>query len=343
MLNETRILKIGSLCITNGLLLAPMEGYTDQPFRRICRRLGADLVYTEFTSSEGLVRMAGRTARKISLAEDERPAGVQIFGRDPERMADAARRLIEGEPDIVDINFGCPVRKVTGGGAGSQLMRDPERLLAIARAVREAVDIPVTAKLRLGWDHDSINVVEICQRLQDIGIEAVAIHGRTRCQKYTGLADWDWIARVREALEIPVIGNGDVLTPQDAQRMFEHTGCHAVMIGRGVMHNPWLFARCRAWLDEGRDLPLPDISDRVRVCLEHLSLAVEHKGELRAVLEMRKMYPGYLREVPGMRQLRAELVTLTTEASVRERLEHYLEQLAQNPDPQLPPSENQHG
>ena len=217
-------------------------------------------------------------------------------------------------------------------------MRDPERLLAIAKAVREAVDVPVTAKLRLGWDHESINVVEVCLRLQELGIAAVTVHGRTRCQKYTGEADWDWIARVREELEIPVIGNGDVLTPQDAERMFAHTNCHAVMIGRGVMHDPWLFARCRSWLNEGREPDLPDLHERVQVCLEHLGLAVIHKGEHRAVLEMRKMYQGYLREVRGMRQLRAELMTMTTEAQIRDRLHRLLDEGEAEPQQALLPS-----
>lgn len=316
-----RELRIGSISIRNALLLAPMEGYSDQPFRRICKRMGADLVYTEFTSSEGLVRLAGKTARKISLAEDERPAGVQIFGRDPDRMEAAARRVAEEQqPDIVDINFGCPARKVCGHGAGSQLMREPDLLVEIARRVVEAVELPVTAKIRLGWDWDNINVIEIGLRLQEAGIQALTVHGRTRNQKYEGEADLDWIARVKEALDIPVIGNGDVRTAEDAERMFRHTGADAVMIGRGAMHNPWIFREARAWIDHREVLPAPRLLDRVNLLLDHLALSIEHKGEERAVLEMRKMYSAYLKEYRGVRQLRSELVCILDAGEVRSRL-----------------------
>lgn len=326
MLNQhetglNRRLKIGEFEFRNALLLAPMEGYSDQPFRRICKRLGADLVYTEFTSSEGLVRLAGKTARKISLAEDERPAGVQIFGRDPERMEAAARRVaLEEAPDILDINFGCPARKVCGTGAGSQLMREPDLLIDIVRRVVKAVDVPVTAKTRLGWDSQSLNAVDIGLRLQDAGIQALAIHGRTRCQKYEGVADLDEIARVKEALSIPVIGNGDVRTAEDAERMFRHTGVDGVMIGRGAMHNPWVFREARAWIDRREVLPVPSLLDRLDLLLEHLELSIEHKGETRGVLEMRKMYSAYLKEYRGVRHLRSELVRIEGVDELRDRL-----------------------
>jgi tRNA-dihydrouridine synthase B len=323
-----RRLRIGALEIDNGLLLAPMEGYSDQPFRRICRRLGADLVYTEFTSSEGLVRMAGRTERKVALAADERPAGIQIYGRDPGRMAAAARTVARNRPELIDINFGCPARKVCGGGAGSQLMREPELLLTIARAVIEAVELPVTAKLRLGWDHDSINIVEVALRLQDLGFHAVTIHGRTRCQKYEGAADLDWIARVKAALDIPVIGNGDIRSGADAERMFRHTAVDAVMIGRGAIHNPWIFRECRAWLEDRRMPDQPSLVERVDLLREHLELAIEHKGERRAILEMRKMYAAYLREYRGIKALRCELMAIEDPGALRERMGALREEVA---------------
>ena len=321
MLTEVRTLRIGELSLENALLLAPMEGYSDQPFRRICRRLGADLVYTEFTSSEGLVRLAGRSASKISLAEDERPVGIQIYGRDPGRMGQAARRAAANRPELIDINFGCPARKVCGGGAGSQLMREPELLLEVAQAVVQATDLPVTVKLRLGWDDASRNVVEIGLRLQDLGVRAVTVHGRTRCQKFEGMADLDGIAEVKRALEIPVIGNGDVRRPEDALRMFLHTGVDAVMIGRAAIHYPWIFRETCSFLACGLVPPPPSLAERLDLLREHLELALEHKGDHRAVLEMRKMYPAYLRDYPGIKALRGELMALAEAAAVRGRLE----------------------
>ena len=318
--NLGRRLRIGALDLSDALLLAPMEGYSDQPFRRICRRLGADLVYTEFTSSEGLVRMAGRTASKIALAEDERPVGIQIYGRDPGRMALAARQAERNAPDLLDINFGCPARKVCGGGAGSQLMREPDLLLENAAAVVQAVALPVTVKMRLGWDGDSRNAVELALRLQDLGVKALTIHGRTRCQKFEGQADWDGIAEVKRAVEIPVIGNGDVRAPEDALRMFRHTDVDAVMIGRAAIHYPWIFRETRAFLSTGQAPPPPGLEERVALLREHLELSLAHKGERRAVLEMRKMYAAYLRDYPGIRALRVELMALEDPAAVRDRL-----------------------
>ncbi len=315
-----RKLRIGTLNIPNALLLAPLEGYSDQPFRRLCRGLGADLVYTEFTSSEALVRMAGNSSRKISLADDERPVGIQIYGRDPGRMADAARRAEENRPELIDINFGCPARKVCGGGSGSQLMREPELLLEITRQVVDAVQLPVTVKMRLGWDDASRNAEELARRLEDLGVQALTIHGRTRCQKFDGQADWEAIARVKAAVGIPVIGNGDVKGPEDALRMFLECGVDGVMIGRAAIHYPWIFRECRAFLDRGERLAPPDLGERCALLRRHLELAVSHKGETRAVLEMRKMYGAYLRDYPGIRALRVDLMQLGDHAAVEERL-----------------------
>lgn len=327
MLRAKRIWQVGTVQLENAVMLAPMEGYSELPFRRICRRLGASMVFTEFTSSEGLVRLAGNTERKIRIAEDERPVGIQIYGRDPGRMANAARIAQANGPELVDINFGCPAKKVTGGGCGSQLMREPERIYAIVSAVRRAVDLPVTCKLRLGWDDSSRNVVEVCRRLQDLGVAGVTIHGRTRCQKYTGEADWEAIARVAGALEIPVVGNGDVTTPERAERMFEQCGVAAVMIGRAAIHNPWIFRDCRAWLDRGEIPPPPGLVDRLDVLVSHLEECVEHKGEARAVLEMRKMYASYLKAYRNIRSLRIELMGLEEVAPIRDRLARLREEL----------------
>jgi tRNA-dihydrouridine synthase B len=297
-----------------------MEGYSDQPFRRICRRLGADLVVTEFTSSEGLIRMAGRTASKISLKPDERPAAIQIFGRNPDLMARAAARVAEEKPNFIDINFGCPARKICGGGAGSQLMREPDLLVEIARSVVEATSLPVTAKLRLGWDLDSINILDIARRLEDLGIQAMTLHARTRNQKYEGQADWEWIRRLKEQLTIPLIGNGDVCNADDALRMFKQTGVDAVMIGRAAMHNPWIFREIRAFLDHGERLPPATLPERIDLLIEHLGLSVEHKGEIRAVHEMRKMYGSYLKGYRGVRELRSRLVRINEVAEIQDIL-----------------------
>jgi len=323
-----RVLRIGPLSIPNALLLAPLEGYSDQPFRRLCRELGADLVYTEFTSSEALVRLAGNSSRKISLAEDERPVGIQIYGRDPGRMADAAQRAAENLPELIDINFGCPARKVCGGGSGSQLMREPELLLEITRRVVEAVTLPVTVKMRLGWDERSRNAVELALRLQDLGVQALTIHGRTRCQKFDGVADWDAIAEVKASVDIPVIGNGDVKCPDDALRLFQQTGVDGVMIGRAAIHYPWIFRESRAFLDRGELLAPPDLRERCALLRRHLELSAAHKGGQRAVLEMRKMYGAYLRDYPGIRALRMELMQLVELEAVAFRLARLEEELA---------------
>jgi tRNA-dihydrouridine synthase B len=322
-----RRLKIGALELKNPLILAPMEGYSDQPFRRICRRLGADLVVTEFTSSEGLIRMAGRTESKISLAAEERPAAIQIFGRKPKLMAQAAARVSEENPDFIDINFGCPARKICGGGAGSQLMREPDLLIEIAREVVQATSLPVTAKLRLGWDLDSINILDVALRLEDLGIQALTLHARTRNQKYEGNADWEWIRRLKEQSSVPVIGNGDVRTPQDALRMFQETGVDAVMIGRAAMHNPWIFREVRAFLDHGEILAPATLEERVALLLDHLDLAVAHKGEMRAIFEMRKMYGSYLKGYRGVRELRSRLVRIDEVSLIREIILELQEQI----------------
>jgi tRNA-dihydrouridine synthase B len=306
------------------LVLAPLEEITDGPFRRLARRFGADLVYTEFVSAEAIVHGAVKAERKLAFSEAERPIAIQIVGSRVEALVEAARAAAAGAPDLLDLNFGCPARKVAGKGAGAGLLRTPELLEEITREVVRASPCPVTAKVRLGWDGASINVIEIAQRIERAGARAIAIHARTRSQGFAGRADWTWIARVKREVSIPVIGNGDVASPEDAARMFAETGCDAVMIGRAAMGNPWIFRASRAYLATGEHAALPGARERVAVLLDHLRDAAQAKGEPRAVIEMRKHYRGYLRGLPGAARLRAALMTPVTCAGVAALLADYL-------------------
>lgn len=313
------------------LLLAPMEDITDQTFRRLARRFGADLVFTEFVSAEGLVHDAPRSLAKLALSPDEHPVGIQVFGSRVAAVAASAVRAAAAGPDLIDLNFGCPARKVAGKGGGAGLLRTPELLEEMARAVVAAVALPVTAKLRLGWDEQSINVLEIAERLERAGVQAITIHARTRSQRFRPPADWSWIARVKRHVAIPVIGNGDVWEPRDAERLFEETGCDAVMIGRAATGNPWIFARTRRYLDTGELPDPPSTDERFDVLLEHLRGAVLLKGERRGVIEMRKLYSGYLRGLHGAARLRAALMAPVTIADVVRCLEHYRGRSAAGP------------
>jgi tRNA-dihydrouridine synthase B len=306
------------------LVLAPLEEITDGPFRRLARRFGADLVYTEFISADGLVHGAVRAERKLVFSEQERPIAIQIVGSRVEAVVAAARSADAAAPDMIDLNFGCPARKVAGKGGGAGLLRTPDLLEEMTREVVRATSRPVTAKVRLGWDSDSINVVEIAQRIERAGARAIAVHARTRSQGFSGRADWSWIERVKQAVTIPVIGNGDVACPEDAARMFAETGCDAVMIGRAAMGNPWIFRDTRIYLQTGARPAPPDASERVAVLLEHLRDAAQQKGEPRAVIEMRKHYRGYLRGLPGAARLRAALMDPVCCAGVATLLTDYL-------------------
>jgi len=307
------------------LLMAPLEDVTDSAFRRLCREFGADMVVTEFISSEGLIRDAKKSRSKLFFSEEERPISIQIFGHDPDSMREAAILAQQANPDFIDINFGCPVRKVTMKGGGADLLRDVPRMTAITKAVAGATKLPVTVKTRLGWDEQSKNIVEIAERLQDCGIAAITIHGRTRAQMYKGMADWTLIGEVKNnpAMHIPVIGNGDVDSPEKAEQMFENYGVDAVMIGRAAIGNPWLFERARQYLDAGKYDPPPGLEERVKICRKHLLSAAELKGERQAILEMRKHYSGYFRAIPYFKNVRLKMLTCNN----LEELEQIFQQL----------------
>lgn len=305
-------MKIGDIDLGNKpILLAPMEDVTDSPFRTICRRKGAAVVYTEFISSEAIIRDNSQAMHKMDFTEEQRPFGVQIFGGREEAMEDAARTAEEENPDIIDINFGCPVYKIAKKGAGAGCLRDLDMMERMAASVVDAVDdIPVTAKTRLGWDDQTIKIREVALRLQSVGIKALAIHARTRSQKYKGDARWDYLKYVKETpgLEIPIIGNGDVTSPKDAKRMFDETRVDGIMIGRGAIGNPWIFERTNHYISSGELLPKPKVEDRIDLCAEQLQRSVDHHGERYGVIIMKKHYGQYLKGIHNSRQLRSEIM-----------------------------------
>ena len=307
-------MKIGDIEFRKeALFLAPMEDVTDPSFRYICKRFGADMVTTEFISSDGLIRDAWKSRAKLNINDFERPVAIQIYGNQIEPMVEAARIAESANPDIIDINFGCPMKKIAGRGAGSGMMRDVPLMVEMTRQIVEAVKKPVTVKTRLGWDDDSKNIEDIALRLQDAGIAALTIHGRTRCQLYKGEADWTLIGKVKNnpLIKIPIIGNGDVDSGEKAREMFDCYGIDAVMIGRATYGRPWIFREVRHYLDTGEVLPQPSVVERVAIAKEHLAKSIEVKGERVGVLEMRRHLSNYFKGLPNFKDTRMKFRTVT--------------------------------
>lgn len=319
------IIKYGNYEVEQGLFLAPMEDVSDYPFRMICKKLGADVMYSEFISSEALIRDAEKAFKKMTIKPEEHPIGIQIYGNRIEAMVEAAQIAEEKGPDFIDINFGCPVKKVALKGAGSGLLQDVPKMIRMCEAVVRAVELPVTAKTRLGWDAQTIQIVDIARKMEGVGIEALAIHGRTRAQGYKGEADWKWIAETKQAVKIPIIGNGDVIDPKQAIDYFNRYGVDAVMIGRGAIHNPWIFRDAKAYRETGFVPELPTLQQRVGMLKEHYSYNVEYKGELRGVREMRKHLSGYLKGLPHIAKFRQQMVVLNKLDDIFEMLDLLIE------------------
>ena len=319
------------------LFLAPMEDVTDVSFRVLCKEQGAAMVYTEFVPSDGLIRDADRAIAKMRTLPEEAPVGIQIYGHIPEsmveaaRMADRAAEIAGGHgADIIDINFGCPVSKIAGRGAGSGMMREPDKMVAITKAVVEAVHKPVTVKTRLGWDENSKIIVELAERLQDVGIQAITIHGRTRQQMYKGEADWTLIGEVKNnpRMHIPVIGNGDITSGPRAREAFDRYGVDAIMIGRASFGHPWIFREIRHYLHTGEALPPLSVEERVRLAKRHFELSLSYKGERRGIFEMRRHLSCYFKGLPEFKSTRMKLVTSTDPDEIRATLDYIATQWA---------------
>ena len=316
--------KIGNIDLGEfPLLLAPMEDVSDPPFRRLCKLHGADMLYSEFISSEGLIRDAIKSRQKLDIFDYERPVGIQIFGGDEEAMALSAKIVATVRPDLVDINFGCPVKKVVSKGAGAGVLKDIDLMVRLTKAVVSSTDLPVTVKTRLGWEESSINIEEVAERLQDVGISALTIHARTRSQMYKGHSDWSYIAKVKNnpRIHIPIFGNGDIDSPQKALEYRNKYGVDGIMIGRAAIGYPWIFREIKHYFATGELLSPPTIADRVAAARNHLIWSVEWKGERQGVLEMRRHYANYFKGLPNFKEHRQRLVTLDSAAEIVTALE----------------------
>ena len=309
------------------LLLAPMEDVSDPPFRALCKEHGVDVVYTEFISSEGLIRNAAKSVQKLDIYEKERPVGIQIFGADLDAMLRSVEIVEKSNPDIIDINFGCPVKKVVCKGAGAGILKDIPLMVKLTEAMVKRTALPVTVKTRLGWDHSSIQIVEVAERLQDVGIAAISIHGRTRVQMYKGDADWKPIAAVKNnpRMHIPVFGNGDVNSPEKAAEMRNAYGLDGAMIGRACIGNPWFFNQVKHFFETGNHAPLPTIAERIDAARRHLEMAIAWKGETLGVLETRRHYSNYFKGIPNFKPFRTRMVTSDTSAEVFNVFEEVLD------------------
>lgn len=328
-------MKIGNIDLgEKPVLLAPMEDVTDASFRIVCKKFGADMVYTEFIPSDGLIRDAAKAIAKMKTSDDEAPIAIQIYGNDPDAMVEAAKMADNADQiagghgcDIIDINFGCPVNKIAGRGAGSGMMREPDKMVMITERIVKAVSKPVTVKTRLGWDENSKIIVPLAERLQDAGIAALTIHGRTRCQMYKGEADWTLIGQVKEnpRMHIPIIGNGDINSPQKAGEAFGKYGVDGIMVGRASFGHPWIFREIKHYLTTGEILPSMSVNDRVALAKWHLSLSTGLKGPVTGVLEMRRHLSCYFKGLPDFKETRVKLVTAPTADEVMALLDYVSE------------------
>jgi tRNA-dihydrouridine synthase B len=319
--------RIGKINIEKAILLAPMEDVTDVSFRLICRELGADVVYTEFVNSEGLVRASEKTHKKLEIVEEERPVGIQIYGSNIESMVGGAKIAEAENPDLIDINAGCWVKNVVGNGAGSALLKDPPYMQRLVKEIVNSVSLPVSVKTRLGWDDSSIQILEVAKRLEDVGVQALTVHCRTRKMGHKGEAYWDWIPKIKDVVNIPVILNGNVLSPCDVKRAFEETGADGVMIARGAIGNPWIFKEAKELLTNGYISTIINEETKINICLQHLRLAIKVKGERRAVVEHRKFYSGYLKGLQNVSKVRQALMQETEYNCVEKILLNYLDEL----------------
>jgi tRNA-dihydrouridine synthase B len=313
------LVKIGDIELPDfPLLLAPMEDVSDPPFRALCKEQGADVVYTEFVSSEGLIRNAAKSVMKLDIYEKERPVGIQIFGANLDSMLQTIDIVEKSNPDIIDINFGCPVKKVVSKGAGAGILKDICLMESLTAEMVKRTNLPVTVKTRLGWDHDSIKIVEVAERLQDVGCKAIAIHGRTRAQMYKGEADWKPIAAVKNnpRMHIPIFGNGDVNSPEQAMLMRDNFGLDGCMIGRATIGNPWFFKQVKHFFETGNHLAPISLEERVEAARRHLQMAIDWKGEILGVFETRRHYTNYFKGIPHFKEHRMKMVTSDASADV---------------------------
>jgi len=318
------MIKIGNIELEDfPLLLAPMEDVSDPPFRALCKEQGADVVYTEFISSEGLIRDAQKSVMKLDIYEKERPVGIQIFGANLESMLRSVEIVEASKPDMIDINFGCPVKKVVSKGAGAGILKDIDLMVSLTEAMVKHTHLPITVKTRLGWDDDTIRIVEVAERLQDVGCKAISIHGRTRKQMYKGEANWAPIAEVKNnsRMHIPVFGNGDVNTPEKAKEMRDDYGLDGCMIGRASIGNPWFFNQVKHYLKTGNHLAPPTMEERVKAAKRHLQMAIDWKGEKLGVFETRRHYTNYFRGIPHFKEHRMKMVTSDEPVDVFKALE----------------------
>lgn len=322
------MVKIGNISLPEfPLLLAPMEDVSDPPFRKLCKMHGADLMYSEFISSEGLIRDAIKSRKKLDIFDYERPIGIQIFGGDEEAMAMSAKIIDTVQPDLVDINFGCPVKKVVCKGAGAGVLKDIDLMVRLTKAVVNSTDLPVTVKTRLGWDTASINIDEVAERLQETGIQALTIHARTRAQMYKGEADWEHISRIKQNpnIEIPIFGNGDIDSPQKAQEYREKYACDGIMIGRAAIGYPWIFNEIKQFFKDQTLLPKPTLADRLLAVQQHAEWSTEWKGERTGLLEMRQHYSNYFRGIPHFKAYKKRFLEIDTLTDMKELIQEVIE------------------